>query len=358
MEEKEENLNITYECKKICIRLKKIVINIYKKAGSIVREWYPTIAMLLAFTILAIVFLSHYYNYYEYIYANNEDKLKIVGSLGQVGDYLGGTLNPIFAFLSFCLLLITIKIQGKELNNSTKELAKSSQALTEQSKSLQLQNFENTFFNMINLHNEIIKNLSLEVKEKYREIGNNGESIYFYSILSKKVDLREEKSYSGKNAISQLFKILDTHIKNNIKEDSIKNNNLSKLYNEFHLEYDDILSHYFRNIYQILKFVNKQKILKDENKNHEFKNQKFYTNILRAQFSSIEFALLLMNALYKESGNKLFPLLVKFEFLEPFYIILKYSNSSKPNENYPKSKIFGSNKYFLDYIESISKDIE
>lgn len=38
---------------------------------------------------------------------------------GQFGDYFGGTLNPIFSFLAFTALLWSIRIQEKEMKNST-----------------------------------------------------------------------------------------------------------------------------------------------------------------------------------------------------------------------------------------------
>lgn len=42
--------------------------------------------------------------------------------LGQLGDFLGGTLNPIFGFATVCLLLWSIFIQKKELSESTLSL--------------------------------------------------------------------------------------------------------------------------------------------------------------------------------------------------------------------------------------------
>src|SRR5688572_30704151 len=36
--------------------------------------------------------------------------------LGQLGDFLGGTLNPIFGFATVCLLLWSVFIQKKELS--------------------------------------------------------------------------------------------------------------------------------------------------------------------------------------------------------------------------------------------------
>lgn len=54
--------------------------------------------------------------------------------LGQLGDFLGGTLNPIFGFATVCLLLWSVFIQRKELSLTREELKASAVALTEQVK--------------------------------------------------------------------------------------------------------------------------------------------------------------------------------------------------------------------------------
>jgi hypothetical protein len=52
--------------------------------------------------------------------------------LGQLGDFLGGTLNPIFGFATVCLLLWSVFIQRKELSLTREELTKSATALNNQ----------------------------------------------------------------------------------------------------------------------------------------------------------------------------------------------------------------------------------
>ncbi len=52
--------------------------------------------------------------------------------LGQLGDFLGGTLNPIFGFATVCLLLWSVFIQRRELSLTRDELKKSSEALSGQ----------------------------------------------------------------------------------------------------------------------------------------------------------------------------------------------------------------------------------
>lgn len=54
--------------------------------------------------------------------------------LGQFGDFLGGTLNPIFGFATVCLLLWSVFIQRKELSLTRDELSKSATALNNQVK--------------------------------------------------------------------------------------------------------------------------------------------------------------------------------------------------------------------------------
>lgn len=119
--------------------------------------------IIFAIIMFVIVISTYTINFYE----NTISKLP--GDWGTFGDFMGGTLNPILAFLSFLALLQTIKIQSKELKNSTKELKEtrkatrdSAEALKEQSNSIKIQNFENTFFNMISLHNEIINSLNIK----------------------------------------------------------------------------------------------------------------------------------------------------------------------------------------------------
>ncbi|CAG1022003.1 hypothetical protein MTYM_01416 [Methylococcales bacterium] len=48
---------------------------------------------------------------------------------GQFGDFVGGTLNPIFSFFSFMCLLIALHLQNIQLNLSSEQLEHSRQEL-------------------------------------------------------------------------------------------------------------------------------------------------------------------------------------------------------------------------------------
>ncbi|HSG31294.1 MAG TPA: hypothetical protein VLB82_07070 [Thermodesulfobacteriota bacterium] len=74
---------------------------------------------------------------------------------------LCGRVNPILSFLALVAVLIAIVLQNKELQYSREELRRSSQALEEQSESFRVQNFENTFFQMVRLHHDIVGGIDL-----------------------------------------------------------------------------------------------------------------------------------------------------------------------------------------------------
>lgn len=51
-----------------------------------------------------------------------------ISELGPIGDFFGGMLNPIFAFLGLMALLYTLRLNQKELTQATEQMAKSAKA--------------------------------------------------------------------------------------------------------------------------------------------------------------------------------------------------------------------------------------
>ena len=91
-------------------------------------------------------------------------------SWGQLGDYLGGVLNPVFGFLSVFALLVALVLQTRELKLSRESLklsqeelkltreeqAKAAEALALQNKAIHQQSFEQTFFSMLRLLSDLL----------------------------------------------------------------------------------------------------------------------------------------------------------------------------------------------------------
>lgn len=82
---------------------------------------------------------------------------------GQAGDFFGGILNPAFGFLTIVALVLTLLLQSKELKMSREELAlsrseleKSAEALKGQNKTIDRQNFEQTFFSWLSTYGQML----------------------------------------------------------------------------------------------------------------------------------------------------------------------------------------------------------
>jgi hypothetical protein len=198
---------------------------------------------------------------------------------GTFGDFIGGTLNPVLTFLTFMALLITIVLQQKELAETRNELAASARALEDQHKSLDRQNFETTFFQMLTLHNTIVNSIDLEWRKSH---------LSSYDVASGDINRRA----LGRDCFKQFF----TNYKQYYNESSASSDKelLQKAYDKFWNKRQQDLAHYYRYLYNVLRFVHKQKNVNDKLR---------YVKLLRAQLSDYELLMLFYTALNKNGLN-------------------------------------------------------
>ncbi|MGG0590521.1 putative phage abortive infection protein [Priestia megaterium] len=128
----------------------------------------------------------------RYYYKPRISDYETIGNMGAIGDFIGGTTVAFLTAASVILLLATIIMQRKEIKisqQSIEELVKQTESSVKQAEearketkvtndTMKKQQFETTFFNMINLHHNILKEieggrkyfikLSAHMKEIYR----------------------------------------------------------------------------------------------------------------------------------------------------------------------------------------------
>ncbi|MFO4727604.1 hypothetical protein V5H10_17460 [Vibrio cholerae] len=80
------------------------------------------------------------------------------GDWGTFGDFVGGTLNPMFSFMALIALLITIILQGKELEQTRIELKRTADANEKQSTYLSAQQERDDTYRLISKLTERINN--------------------------------------------------------------------------------------------------------------------------------------------------------------------------------------------------------
>ncbi|MFC3116243.1 hypothetical protein [Cellvibrio fontiphilus] len=151
--------------------------------------------------------------------------------LGQLGDFLGGTLNPIFGFATVCLLLWSVFIQRKELSLTRDELKKSAIALNMQ---VELATDE--------YNRKQLVELLITLKEKYKTLEVQKISSFTIHYVHESgtpsqknpgnlVDLiRNQKKHKSPELIEQ--------IKNTMKEDQTTNENHKIFRNLIDLTYE------------------------------------------------------------------------------------------------------------------------
>ena len=263
--------------------------------------------ILISFGLFALFCIVSVFVYYKYIFFDFKIDSN-VEHFGQFGDFIGGTLNPILAFLSFMALLYTIKIQTDELKLSREELEATREELKgsriaqqEQSESLKLQNeatklqiFENTFFKFIEMFMMTRNNMSYSRGKL--------DNLYSFDAINKFLLAYRCK---GKNDFEYVTEI------------------------------------YFEQIYQILKFI-------DEN---NIENKQRYVNIFRAQFTKNELEFLFYHCLGTIGKRRFKKLVEDYEFFE--HIILN-EDIEKQLLEYDKNA-FGKNEKILEKYNELKE---
>ncbi|WP_235856586.1 putative phage abortive infection protein [Niallia taxi] len=197
---------------------------------------------ILVFTILGFALLVTasimpfaVKNYYD----SRLDKYDNLTDIGAVGDFIGGTTVAFLTASSVVLLLATIIMQRKEIKISQQsivELVKQTEASVKQAEearketqitneTMKKQQFETTFFNMVNLHHNILKEIQIE------EFSGRAAIEYFYDDLINTYDGKIYREYCGKlkeEALEGDIEILDGLIKQ-----FYLNNQLSEYIDEF-----------------------------------------------------------------------------------------------------------------------------
>jgi hypothetical protein len=225
----------------------------------------------------------------------------------DIGTTISGLVSPLLAFVGVILTFAAFYVQYK--------------ANLKQNENFSLQLFETKFFDLLKMHRENVNEMSIGSKTDRRVfviLRYEFQDIFdiVKSHLPEKVndEIRAISDISflflffgvGKTTspmvkeISAKYKVDDKIVKINSElekkqRSKVKTEHLSKI--KFGTEiyfpfngHQSRLAHYFRHLYQTMKFIESDKLLK-------FEQKKYYAKVLRAQLSTHELAILFYNSL-------------------------------------------------------------
>jgi hypothetical protein len=217
--------------------------------------------------------------------------------LNLLGDFLSGSVASIWSLAGLFFIYVAFLGQKQQLLNQQLEIMYSQleykhtrleliaqkKEMKLQNETLRIQKFENTFFQMLNLFNDTVNSLNLK---EYEKVTHSGRQCFmqFYNFFTTELYFIDDENKRRKE------------IKSCTLEQTIK------AFNTFYFGRKSDLSHYFRTLYHLIKFIDKSNI--------SDKNQ--YISITRAQLSSFEQSLLFYNCLHSNGKEKFKPLIEKY----------------------------------------------
>jgi len=174
---------------------------------------------------------------------------------GSFGDFTGGFIGTILAFLTVLLVWVTYRTQKRELRESHSVLG--------------LQQLETTFFNLLETQRAIKKSVSFNTDDRLTDSSEetvrprkiSGEEFFEFA----KQDFSQ--LYNAKGSIVPQITIRQTtedftrelisSDSMNLQQKSAKR--IKKYYKQFFDRYHNYLGHYFRLTYHILNYLSEKK---------------------------------------------------------------------------------------------------
>ncbi len=181
----------------------------------------------------------------------------------QFGDFIGGFVGVIFTIVGIVLLYETLALQRNEFEESRKVF--------------QRQQFENKFFSLLKVYQDIIISM-------HYDIPNSAEKFIGKEFFIK----HKEDIYSNYSPTNSFYKNRKIAI---------------DAYTQFYIANKENIAHYFRTLYRLFRLI-------DET-NYTWKEKMSYAKIVRAQLSESELFFLNYNAC-TPYGAKFRELIVRF----------------------------------------------
>ncbi|MDQ0256754.1 cell shape-determining protein MreC [Evansella vedderi] len=181
----------------------------------------------------------------------------------NTGDFLITIASPIIALSAFIVAFFTYKQKG--LENEKKRI-------------------ENIFFQLLNMHHEIVNSLEYELNSM------------------------EERVVKGRGYFRKVYRdLVKTYVEQRTGEPVSMEDLQRASYFIMEEKEGDHLLHYYRNLYQLVRWVTKHKGILEK---HE---RKEYIQILKAQLSQYEISLLYIKTKHSEN-QEFYQLLQEYDF--------------------------------------------
>lgn len=246
---------------------------------------------ILILSVLVCVGISFLGIWLSYLYVSNQPGVSDVMNVrGVFGDSWGG-VNTIISAFAFAGVIVTLFLQNRDLNLQRKEMARQREEFEKENETLKYQRFENLLYNMLNLQQEIVAGLRYEYTEdEYilvpsgadgsplqdkRKVNRvvTGREVFRYIFERAEIYLEERDDFNQQLRVHGYRRFLNSKGLTNYDETWIPT----------------IFDHYFRHLYKIIQFIDRQ--------GFSFNEAYQYVSLLRGTLSRYELVWIYYNAL-------------------------------------------------------------
>lgn len=252
------------------------------------------------FTCISVLWGGAWYWIDTFIIAKPDDTITNAAVRGQFGDKFGA-INALFSGFAFAGIIFTLLLQRRDL--------------TETRNAMSHERFDNTFFQLLNLHIDITPRLSARSHEGREAFAAFNEYLkkcdpdfHVFCALQKITRDKVRHIIDTKTVDKTTYPEFDDADITNITEslqsgisafnnfldttESMHEEKIIRAYTKSCIHYIDYFSHYFRNLYHILKYIDESQLISD-------KEKKDYSKFVRSQLSEVELVVIFYNSIAK-----------------------------------------------------------
>lgn len=310
--EKEKNIFLTLIILTMEIEIEKATKKLEENELEITKQVSKLNNKILLFTSCAWIFvvLGFIVAFYGVCCFFKQNTITTGFSLNLIGDYLAGTVTSLWSLAGLFFIYVAFLGQKQQLLNQQLELKYSQlevkytryelkgqkKEMIEQNKTLKQQRFENTFFNLLTLHHQIVESMDVD-QATLIKMGNQFAPMGVF----------KGRDVFKQTYTAMLLKIYDS-------------DDFCTHYLEKYIYVQSDFGHYFRNLYRMIKLVDETEFVPKNDlgiddityEKNNYSEKYKYTSIIRSQLSDYELLWLFYNCLSSNGNEKFKPLIEKY----------------------------------------------
>jgi len=286
-------------------------LDIFSEKTAKILSWVGLVLIVLG-AVVFIIFRS-----WEFSLTLNEEKV------GQFGDFIGGVVGTILAFVGVILYYIALTEQRKDIAINRKTLETQVKALNQQieefkAQTKEMQDTRTVYEEQTKLYREQTNYYQQQVKELKNQTKISSLQHFnseFYNLLNVFINIKKDCLTPINNLLAELsgnisnkHEICNTH------------QHLIEIYTKLYYDNSDTLSIYFKTLYRLLKMIEMSQI--------EDEYRRRYAKTVRSQLSEKEL-LVLYYDYYSELGEKVRLIASKYYLLKHLNMMDKFEFCSE-----------------------------